>query len=242
MPADLFVYALVAAGLVFWLRNILGTRHGDERQRPGLSPVKDMVDKRTSGSEEDDGPEIRPENRIRALFEDQKGVCAIENKTAEKNLLEILKADKRFDIDFFFEGAQDAFAIIVEAFADGDSETLKDLLAPSVYKAFEAEIKAREARGETQDTEIHAIEKAEITEARRHEGTAYITLRFVAEETSVTRDKNGEIIAGHPDRTTAMRDIWVFGRNLKSRDPRWLVYETRGDFEGDNDIIPDTEE
>ena len=32
MTADLLVYALVAAGLVFWLRSILGTRHGDERQ------------------------------------------------------------------------------------------------------------------------------------------------------------------------------------------------------------------
>ena len=33
MSADILLYALVAAGLVFWLRNILGTRHGDERQR-----------------------------------------------------------------------------------------------------------------------------------------------------------------------------------------------------------------
>ena len=69
---------------------------------------------------------------------------------------------------------------------------------------------------------------------------AYITVKFVAEESSVTRDKDGEIIAGHPDKVSEMQDIWTFGRNIKSKDPSWLLCETRGDFEDDNDLIPDT--
>ena len=42
MPADLIVYAVVAAGLIFWLRSILGTRHGEEHERPNpfLTPEK----------------------------------------------------------------------------------------------------------------------------------------------------------------------------------------------------------
>ena len=59
------------------------------------------------------------------------------------------------------DGAQEAFAIIVEAFAAGDRETLKDLLGPAVYHAFEAAITAREGRGEKQETQIRAIRKAE---------------------------------------------------------------------------------
>ena len=57
---------------------------------------------------------------------------------------------------------------------------------------------------------------------------------------SVTRDSDGEIISGHPDRATDMHDIWTFSRDLKSRDPRWFVTETRGDFEGDNETIPNS--
>ena len=34
MPADIVIYAVVAVGLILWLRSILGTRHGNERSRP----------------------------------------------------------------------------------------------------------------------------------------------------------------------------------------------------------------
>ena len=69
---------------------------------------------------------------------------------------------------------------------------------------------------------------------------AYITVHFSAEETTVTRSEDGEIIAGNPDKVVEMQDIWTFGRDIKSKDPSWLLYETRGDFDEDNDRIPDT--
>ena len=34
IPADLFIYIIIAVVLVIWLRNTLGTRHGDEKTRP----------------------------------------------------------------------------------------------------------------------------------------------------------------------------------------------------------------
>ncbi len=34
MPADIVIYAVVAIGLIAWLRSILGTRNGSERSRP----------------------------------------------------------------------------------------------------------------------------------------------------------------------------------------------------------------
>jgi predicted lipid-binding transport protein (Tim44 family) len=244
VPADLIIYALVAAGLIFWLRSILGTRHGDERQRPNIySAHAESLREGAAPARAIPGEEFiaGPEERIRELAKAAQGVMAVGNSAAESGLLEIARQDKSFEIKAFLTGAQDAFAIIVESFGDGDRETLQNLLAPNVYKAFEAAIAAREQRSETQKTEIHAIRKVEVTAARVQDKTAYITVRFHADETSVTRDKNGEIIAGHPERTTEMRDIWEFGRPLKSRDPRWLVYETRSDFEGDNDLIPNTQ-
>ena len=242
MPADLIVYALVAAGLVFWLRSILGTRHGDERDRPSpflSQPEAARPPQAQSLLPGDTAPETS-EQRIIDLAKNPTAIMAVDNKNAENGLLEIAKADKTFEIGHFLEGAQDAFVYIVESFAEGDRETLQNLLEPQVYTAFEGAIAEREKRGEKQKTEIHAIRKSEVLDARLRDKTAFITVRFKADETSVTYNSNGDVIAGHPDKTTEMRDIWLFSRSLRSRDPRWLLQETRGDFEGDNDIIPNS--
>lgn len=251
MAADLLVYGLVAAGLVFWLRNILGTRQGDEHKRgnqmfsgadnpqsPGESNAQD-----DSALASPDNPGVKAletEDMIAMLADNRGGVMSIDNKTAENALLEIAKADKQFNIRQFLEAAQDAFVYIVEAFAEGDRDTLEGLLGKDVFNAFEAAIRDRNGRSETQETQIHAIRKAEVIEAAIRDRKARITVRFIADETSVTRAEDGDILHGDPDRVTEMRDIWTFERDIKSRDPRWLVVETRGDFDGDNDLIPDT--
>lgn len=241
MPADLIVYGLVAAGLVFWLKNILGTRHGEERERP--DPFSGEANNNQTARDADIQEELKvisQEEKIGDLAAHPTSTLGIDNKTAEAALVEIAKVDRNFDITFFLEAAQDVFVMVVKAFGDGDRGTLEDLLSPQVYKAFEGAIKEREKTGEVLSNEIHAIRKAEVVDAKLDGKNASVTVRFIADETSVTKDKDGEIIAGHPDRTTEMRDIWTFGRDVKSRDPRWLVVETRGDFDGDNETLPNT--
>ncbi|MBX2834314.1 MAG: Tim44/TimA family putative adaptor protein [Micavibrio sp.] len=240
MPAELFVYAIVAAGLVFWLRSILGTRHGEERSRPDPFVAKDTELKDAPSNVAEIRKKFAQEDEISELAENPTGVYAIAGKLVEDGLLDIARADKTFDIKLFLEGAQDAFVIIVESFADGDRETLRGLLGDDVYNAFDEAITAREEANQTQITDIHAIRKVEIVETKLEGGKAAITAKIIADETSVTKDEEGNTIAGHPDATTEMRDIWTFARDIKSRNPAWLVTETRGGFEDDNDIIPDT--
>ncbi len=243
MSADLVVYALVAAGLVFWLRSILGTRHGDEKSRH--NPYASNPDSAESSSNKVvslNGDPVSSEDKIIDLSESPTDILSVKNKTVTKGLVDISNQDKNFDIKVFLEGAQDAFVIIVEAFGEGDCSTLKNLLAPTVYKAFIGALDQREKDGETLNTEIHAIKKAEVIEAEVKDKTAFVTVRFTASETTVLMDKEDNILSGHPDKVTDMNDIWVFGRSLRSRDPRWFVYETRGDFEGDNETIPNSDE
>src|SRR5262245_20930960 len=98
---DLIVYAIVAAGLVIWLRNILGTRHGDERERPNPFAVQpETTDARRPYLEGDKAP-LTPQDRIMALVANPTRVTSVENKTAETGLLDIARADKSFDINFF---------------------------------------------------------------------------------------------------------------------------------------------
>lgn len=239
MPADLFIYALVAAGLIFWLRSVLGTRHGEERSRADALLSTDPAIKDSEEFMSEVKSIISQDDEIRELAKNPVKNYSIANKSAENGLLDI-SAKSDFDIHFFMEGAQDAFVMIVEAFADGDREELRSLVAEDVYNAFEGAIAEREEKKQTQITDIHAIRKAEIIEARLEGRAAYITLRVVAEESSITKDVDDKIIAGHPDKTTVMQDVWVFKRDIKSRNPAWLVVETRGGFEEDNDLIPDS--
>ena len=243
MAVDIIIYGVVAAGLVFWLRSILGTRHGEERERPSpLNASQDLPSDAAAFGATGQEPDKKSQSlRIGELAQSPKGAFGIENKTAENGLLEIAKADKNFDIDFFAEAVQDVFVMIVEAFAKGDKETLEDLLRKDVYEAFEGAIEERKKSGEKLESEIHAIRKAHIISAMAQKDTAFITVRFLADETRVVRDENENIISGNPDKVSEMIDIWTFAHDLSGKDPRWLLIETRSeDPDYDNDLVPDT--
>ena len=235
------VYGLIAAGLIFWLKSILGTRHGEERDRS--VPAMDSNRSETASvlnMNENEDKQIDAVALIEELAKEAKGNMSIGSRTAELGLVDVAEYDRDFDIYAFLRAAQDAFVYVVESFAEGDRDTLRDLLGGPVYDAFDKAITAREKAGETAETEIHAIKKSEVIEARLEGKKAFVTVRFWADETSVTKDEDGEILHGHPEKTTLMRDVWTFSRDLKSRDPRWLVVETREDEDGDNELIPNS--
>lgn len=240
MSAEVLIYALVAAGLVFWLRSILGTRHGDERQRPNpftapppsqdggsVRPTMDTAEASIISAADMGGPLILPKG----------GKVTLDNAAVlEPVLLNIVRQDRGFNLTHFCAGAQDAFVMIVEAFAAGDRELLKSLLSPDLYKAFEQAMTEREISGQTMVTEIHAIRKTEITDVQLKDRMAFVTLRFVADETSVIRDKEGGVIEGHPDRVQETIDIWTFGRDVRSKDPTWYLFATREEERGATSI------
>ena len=129
---------------------------------------------------------------------------------------------------------------IISAFAEGDKATLKDLLAPEVYKSFEGAIIARELASKKVVTEVHSVSDATIIEAALKGTKAFITLRLKADETYVETDADGKTTAGNPDKIVTMTDVWVFTRDTKSSDPRWFVTETRDDVkEADGMTLPD---
>ena len=233
MPADILLYAIIAAGLVFWLKSILGTTDDDEPSRP--TPIFDEEDNRAAENnvvslEALSGmPVILPRN------------VKIDNKTTENRLDDISKKYPGFNVSHFGQNVESAFTMIIEAFADGDLETLEDLLAEPVYSAFKKSIEERESKGEKVETTVQAVEKADIIEADLKDNHLYLTVRFTAREICVIRDQKDEIISGDPDKSTIMVDVWVFGRDLESDTPEWHLYETRDDEVEDHKTpVPDS--
>jgi predicted lipid-binding transport protein (Tim44 family) len=154
-----------------------------------------------------------------------KGI-AESGSTVAAGLDAIAREDKTFDAKHFIAGARAAYEMIVLAYAEGDRRTLKNLLSRDVYEGFEAAIRERENKGDTVETRFVAIDKSDIAGVELRGRTAQITVRFVSQLISVTRDKSGNVIEGNPERVTDVTDVWTFARDLSSRDPNWKLVAT----------------
>jgi predicted lipid-binding transport protein (Tim44 family) len=143
----------------------------------------------------------------------------VDDGVALSGLAAVRARDPSFDVGRFLGGAKGAYEMIVKAYAAGDREQLRNLLSPGVMAGFDTGIAAREAENRTETVEfLHPpradMEKAEVAGA----DLARVTVRFLAEFRSRTKGPEGE---GVDDRRTA--ELWTFERNLKSRDPNWLL-------------------
>lgn len=142
-------------------------------------------------------------------------------------IAQIQANDPTFDEKNFVQGARAAFEMIVTAFAQGDTPTLRPLLSDDVYDNFAAAIRNRQAAGETLETQVIGIRDSDVIEARMEGRTAFVTIKFVSDQVNITRDKAGEVIDGDPEQPLEVVDIWTFARNTRSRNPNWTLIETR---------------
>ncbi len=138
----------------------------------------------------------------------------------------IVDQDSSFDPRHFITGAKGAYEMIVLAFANGDRRSLKDLLSSEVFDSFDAVIKDREKNEQKTETRFVSIDKAELVGAEVRDRAAQLTVRFVSQMISVTRDKTGAVVDGNADKVSDITDVWTFARDITSRDPNWKLVGT----------------
>ena len=148
---------------------------------------------------------------------------AVAAGPAASGLEAIADADPRFDAAGFLEGARTAYRMVVSAFADGDKDALRPLLAASVFDRYVDAIDGRRARGETLKTEIDRLSGAEIVDAVMEAGSARIKVAFTADIATETRDREGVRIAGNIDQLSTVKEAWTFERRADSGDPNWAL-------------------
>ena len=70
------------------------------------------------------------------------------------------------------------------------------------------------------------IDSANVAGAELRGRIAQVTVRFVSQLVSVTRDRSGTVIEGSPEKVTEVTDVWTFARDMSSRDPNWKLVAT----------------
>lgn len=224
----------LAIFILFRLRSVLGTRTGNERSP--LERRNEAAAKAAAKTGDESVVQMRPrpvepatdgdqERRARKLSAEIDQFAHGETAVAD-GLKAIAEADPTFGPKIFVEGAKAAYEMIVTAFAQGDRQTLKNLLEKDVYDGFERAIKDREAMGHKVDFTFVGLPKVEISEAELDKRNASVTVRFDAEVVQATRDKDGTLIEGNADQVQVISDEWTFARNPKSRDPNWKLVAT----------------
>lgn len=205
---DILLFAVIAGVLLVRLHRVLGRRTGSESPPPAPAaadpsvPEAEVPAAAAAAAEDDGGAEVRD------------GLAAIQ------------RADPSFDVDGFLEGAGRAFGVIVAAFAAGERERIRPLLADPVYRSFDAAIAEREHSGFTRETRLVKMHPTTVEAARMDGPRAVVTVQFETEKTDVTRDAEGNVLEGDPDIPERATDLWTFARDTRQGDPNWLLIRT----------------
>lgn len=234
---DIIFFALIAVFVILRLRSALGRRTGQGRQRPS-----DIFSRSTEPEEQKTGKVIHlpghGDESEDELFEKelsdigereaaQPDLKQDETEDLRAGLMRIRTADPDFSPRQFLTGAEAAFEMVVEAFAAGDTATLRPLLGDDVYDEFADVIRARIAAKESVETTIVSLDSADIDAADLKGSTARLTVRFRSQQMTITRDENGETVEGEPESVVRVVDLWTFAHNTRSSDPTWALIETR---------------
>jgi predicted lipid-binding transport protein (Tim44 family) len=220
---DILFFAMVAAFIALRLRSVLGRRTGHERRRTGGFASHNGA---ADGKGASDNVVALPD-RSAAPSETDAAIADLADGKVKTGLTQIRLADPSFDLNQFLTGARAAFEMIVQAYAAGDKEALRPLLADDVFAGFAGAIDQRSADGHTLDTQLMAIEGVEVVEAGMQGNLARVSVRFASEQVNVVRDADGKEIDGDSATAEEVIDIWTFERDTQSSDPNWILVETR---------------
>ena len=211
---QLIIMGVIAVVLFLRLRNVLGTRDGFEPKADTKPATKGLP----RGFEViEGGPDRDIADHVDIASDAGKALAAM--KAVEPD----------FSVTEFQGGARQAYEMILMAFEGGDLDTLDNFLSPEVYETFETVINERREKGLTVDAQFVVSEMKIINAAFDPVSKeAEVTLRFVAELTSVVRNAEGEIVEGEPNKIKKQTDIWTFARKMGQDNPNWELVATGG--------------
>lgn len=212
---QLLVLVGIAVFLIIRLKSVLGTREGFEK--PPIDPSSIPEPSRPSRFEVIEGG---PDRDIVDHVPD--------GSAAAKSLAAMKMAEPGFGVSEFLGGAGGAYEMILMAYENGDIEQIRPFLSAEVFDTFAASVAHRQEQGLTIEASFVGLREAALQDATydRETGEAEITVRLVAELTSVVRNASGEVVEGDPHQIKRQRDVWTFARVMGADDPNWQLVAT----------------
>jgi predicted lipid-binding transport protein (Tim44 family) len=186
---EILVLAFVAGFVLFRLYTTLGKRPDGDRS-PQPQPVQGELPREQPGA--------------------PSASAGLGAGAAGEGVAAIVRADPAFEPGYFLQGARAAYELIVNAFAKGDRDALRNLLTQRVYESYAAAIAARQASGGA-GPELVRLRSAEIVDAELRDAVARIIVKFEAE------------LAEGAHGVRDARERWTFERDIRSPDPNWLL-------------------
>lgn len=202
---DILIFAVIAIFLIFRLRSILGTKDGFENSENRLDS------------------ESSTDNVIKFKG---KSPDKVSVPLSGSGLKELRKLDPTFKDEEFSNGAKAAFPLILNSFSDGDLGSLRRYLGFDLYEEFSSAIHQRDAAGEKLKITIEKIEDIQLLDAEVSDGIASVTVKFNSVQTRILTDANDIEIEDDSMSSENIEDIWVFERDVRSKDPNWRLVET----------------
>lgn len=196
---------LVALLVLYWvllskvlLGNRIGTqqRQNDDKAKQGNAPVN------------------------------QRGDCIEGSSISAAAISVVREVDRNFDAVAFLVGAESAYEMILQAYAQGDVETLKRFVGQDVFNVFEHAIEARCDRHETLFLTFIGMRKAAIVNALKKGNVIEIGVHFIADVVTATHLADGTVIAGDAMQIVEVVDGWTFAREVSSRSLDWKLVAT----------------
>ncbi|MCK5425353.1 MAG: Tim44 domain-containing protein [Emcibacter sp.] len=220
----IIILALVAVFILFQLRRTLG-------KKTGYDPTKDQDNNnhqqttRHEGNHEDDNVvQFRPDP------EDQGPVVNLglsKSSPFYSTIEKIHQFDHSFNLRSFFDGAEYAYGLVLNAFWVQDRKILRNMLSRQVYDQFDGAIASLEKENLHSDNKLMDIEKIDLVDVSLSGSLAEVTVEFTSHMIMATRDTGDKIIEGNTDKAIKITDIWTFCRDVKSADPNWTLVATR---------------
>ena len=199
---DILIFGVIAVFLILRLKNILGTKTDTHNQ--------DINKKETSKN-----------------FSNIIPLKAKKNIGDLKEIEKILKADPQFQVDEFLSGSTTFFKMVLESFANGNVENISQYLKPSVLKSFKIAINERLNEKETEIIELNSIQKNEIRSVSITKTSIKISVLFETFQVRALMNKDSKVIDGDKDNEILVKDEWVFERKINSKNPNWILIETK---------------
>ena len=210
---QLLVLAGIAVFLILRLKNVLGTREGFEK--PPQPKTNGRADR--SAFEVIEGA---PDRDITDHVD--------EDSSPAKALSAMKRVEPSFSVSDFLQGGRGAYEMILMGFERGELDSIQPFMSEEIFDSFVEAVAHREDQGLTIEAQFIGLSETTVVDAKFDESQqrAEITMRFIAELTSVVRDRGGDIVEGDSKTIKRQKDTCTFARNMGADDPNWLLIAT----------------